>query len=597
MKKTLFLAAFGLLSLGAQAQAMTVTDNAQQVERTINLSENFSQEGSAIAYSASTGVLSGYSSTQAFTLNNVNTAAADWTSGTFLVYNSAISTTGATQNNSCGLIVDGTDGVLRGSWSGGKWNDGNKTEDDATIAKSDITTTLTVTLHNTEGVTLLNASGNQLYRANDLKATGSDVNSIYINKNLVGSVTLTEKLAATEYTVSTGSWQKTFAADKAYVLTSSNNTTKHTIMSDNANLGKGAIVVGGNTQAFLQSWDNKRNLEILDDIYIGETTYTEDNYNGVALRFGNNGSKDGVALETILGGSLYIVEDAKIKASNTNKVSINGAVTDAVDGVRSGSSLTVIGQGIEFNGQVSLKGISVNNSGNKTTFTNSVDVESMSIAANTTVASTGTTDEGASKLNAGSITFAAGAKLEVTGSLTLDANAIKLAEGLTFNSADAVTLISMQGDSALTVTNVDAWSGASTYLFGGAYYTSTLAQSGSLLQLAFTKALTLEVGSASLDMAEQILTLNVDANLDGVTALNLTLSDEALNSIVGYTGEVTLNIVGLDSTGADVANVSFYEAYTGEANGKYLVQYIPEPATATLSLLALAGLAARRRRR
>jgi hypothetical protein len=35
----------------------------------------------------------------------------------------------------------------------------------------------------------------------------------------------------------------------------------------------------------------------------------------------------------------------------------------------------------------------------------------------------------------------------------------------------------------------------------------------------------------------------------------------------------------------------------GEATGMYRVEYIPEPTTATLSLLALCGLAARRRRR
>ena len=74
-------------------------------------------------------------------------------------------------------------------------------------------------------------------------------------------------------------------------------------------------------------------------------------------------------------------------------------------------------------------------------------------------------------------------------------------------------------------------------------------------------------------------------------------------SIQGVSGLVDLKLVAGNGTfssvlgSEDFVNVSFYGTYTGEANGQYRVEYIPEPTTATLSLLALCGLAARRRRR
>ena len=54
----------------------------------------------------------------------------------------------------------------------------------------------------------------------------------------------------------------------------------------------------------------------------------------------------------------------------------------------------------------------------------------------------------------------------------------------------------------------------------------------------------------------------------------------------------TFNITGLE---LDATQVSFFHPNTRA--GSLTVKVIPEPATATLSLLALAGLAARRRRK
>ena len=202
-------------------------------------------------------------------------------------------------------------------------------------------------------------------------------------------------------------------------------------------------------------------------------------------------------------------------------------------------------------------------------------------------------------LSNGSIVFGSGATLDVTNSVTLDASAIKLAEKLAFTSAaDSVTLMQVSGtDQSLTVNNVDSWSGSTSATFDNLAYTSTMAVENNVLKLFWAKDATqsLEVSSAVLN--DTVLTLNIDADLTGVTTLDLTLSDAALAAIEGKTGLVRLEIVGLNNTGDSVTSVSFYGSYTGEAGGGYRVEYIPEPTTATLSLLALCGLAARRRRK
>lgn len=72
--------------------------------------------------------------------------------------------------------------------------------------------------------------------------------------------------------------------------------------------------------------------------------------------------------------------------------------------------------------------------------------------------------------------------------------------------------------------------------------------------------------------------MSANGGTEQLVDLVLVAGDESLDVVKGVT-DVTIN------------------GYRGEANGQYFVAYIPEPATATLSLLALTGLAARRRRK
>ena len=102
--------------------------------------------------------------------------------------------------------------------------------------------------------------------------------------------------------------------------------------------------------------------------------------------------------------------------------------------------------------------------------------------------------------------------------------------------------------------------------------------------LNFSANSTIDLGGEGLILGDNVaITLNVDSldNIEGVTLFKTTGN---------VTGLDALTVTFVDATGAEK------EAAVSFSNGSVVTGTIPEPATATLSLLALAGLAARRRR-
>ena len=284
------------------------------------------------------------------------------------------------------------------------------------------------------------------------------------------------------------------------------------------------------------------------------------------------------------GGSAFDADGNSTITSNRS----NGTVEVNVG--KSGTT-TQMNAAVKKAGDAAVNVIAEHN----TVFNKSLDVTSLQVRAGATATLKAESTTGSVTVASTGALMFDGGTLNVTGSLTLDASAIKIAESLTKDAATK-TLITVSGEGSTLNVN-GSWTG-STYIIGGQRYTTSLNNTGSVLQLEFDQVLTLNLEVATAQLANGVLTLNVNEDLTGITGVDLTLSDAALAVIDGQFGTVELDLVGLNDTGDSVTSISFYNgAYVGEGNGTYRVEYIPEPATATLSLLALAGLAARRRRR
>ena len=97
------------------------------------------------------------------------------------------------------------------------------------------------------------------------------------------------------------------------------------------------------------------------------------------------------------------------------------------------------------------------------------------------------------------------------------------------------------------------------------------------------------IGNAAANYANFTVTGLDDAALTWATA-----TGNGFDSSVTSVPVANLAMIRVEGTLTEIP-VTF--AANAAKNGWAMVSYIPEPATATLSLLALAGLAARRRRK
>lgn len=207
-----------------------------------------------------------------------------------------------------------------------------------------------------------------------------------------------------------------------------------------------------------------------------------------------------------------------------------------------------------------------------------------------------------------------GGTLDVTGTLTLNALSIDLSKYST--DQEIHTLISAG--------TLSLGEGVNLSSLGGnvGNYTATVAQSGNTITLSLkledvTSTDWSLVGTPSYDTASNMLTLNVGADLLNYDFTNNGaiiipgIDDAMMKDILGLSGLPADGMVGITLVGGDGQSVTATAdqqigfqgkdgIYYGEqvcSAWQYQVAYIPEPTTATLSLLALAGLAARRRRK
>lgn len=236
------------------------------------------------------------------------------------------------------------------------------------------------------------------------------------------------------------------------------------------------------------------------------------------------------------------------------------------------------------------------------------------VTASTTTLGAGTAASFEANANLGDLTLGAGATVTATGSLTLGSLTLDLASYTTDYTAH--TLVSTTGE--LTFTG--DLSSYQNVLVGD--YIATISNTNNSLLLTFTARPEEDPAFAVLSQAgyaDGMLTLTVNADL-----LNYDFTEDGAIIIPGIAGDIMQEIqsltnlpedgmVGITLLGTDGETLSAtadgqigflgkdgMSVYYGEnVSGAWLYQvnFIPEPTTATLSLLALAGLAARRRRK
>ena len=241
--------------------------------------------------------------------------------------------------------------------------------------------------------------------------------------------------------------------------------------------------------------------------------------------------------------------------------------------------------------------VTVSNSSEEgTSFTNSVDISSLSVEADSRVAVTHYTVSVDAVDNAGNLSF--------TGIQSLNLTDLSLADGSVLSVGSGVAAVA--AESADTFTGVTV--SGTAVLEGGSTINGSLDLS--------------EAASIELNNMDEAIDINGDLIL--VLGENVTVSGnytEMLENLVAgqsldifrVSGSITLNGLELtdgysEDAGSLIAaieqgrySLGYRASATGDGGTLYLSTAsspaVPEPTTATLSLLALAAMAARRRRK
>ena len=350
------------------------------------------------------------------------------------------------------------------------------------------------------------------------------------------------------------------------------------------------------------------NGHVIFDVYgtiSGEGTFNK--HAGGVINF-KNGSK--VAnLESSSTTNATGITNIEAGASVTN-FAVKGS-TSNIHGGANVENVSVAGGtlnlGVDAGAELSVSSLSYTNGTVNNNVATAVNNLAVTAGKTFTVGGTGV-------LTATTLELKNGAKLtSSTGSITLGTLSIDLA-AYTTDYTNTHTLVSVTGENQnLTVTgslaNVQGVSVAD-----GAYVADVQLQDNSLVLTYYSTLLTTTVSDVSgYDAEKNILTLCVSGDINNFhsTALVTGFDGDVLDKIfteAGLTAGQMVGITLIDAEGDELPAsadklVGFQGpdgVYQGELVGsqwQYNVSYIPEPATATLSLLALAGLAARRRRK
>lgn len=194
-----------------------------------------------------------------------------------------------------------------------------------------------------------------------------------------------------------------------------------------------------------------------------------------------------------------------------------------------------------------------------------------------------------------SLTQGANATLNINGTLNLSGTDNVVSGAVALGTAGT---LNVQGELTVAETatlNFGVESTTDAAAMNIATDGSSIVAQGAAVSLTLTEALTTELDEyfTSEDVLDKTMTFNLISNFDADQLDNLTEGDI-------FTTPAAVATLATD----DIAyEVEYWNLHMNDANDvlqatvTWQAKQIPEPATATLSLLALAGLAARRRRR
>ena len=311
-------------------------------------------------------------------------------------------------------------------------------------------------------------------------------------------------------------------------------------------------------------------------------------------------------------GNMEVISgEHNVKFTNTATIANANIRTRKEDGATMNLTIAHDSAAVTVNSTITQEAGAVKLTANATegvTFKKGVTVSSTTLGAGTTA-----TFEAASDL--GNLSLGAGASVTATSDLTLGALTLDL-QSYTTDFTNTHTLVSTTGTLNFTG-DLSSYQGVMV-----GEYTATVERTGSSILLTFasqpsepdsfivTGASGCVDGMLTLDVAADLM--NYDFTNDGAIVIP-GISDSIMKDILGLANLPEDGMVGITLQGTDGGTLSAtadqqigflgkdgVSVYFGENVGsgwQYQVNYIPEPTTATLSLLALAGLAARRRRK
>ena len=267
---------------------------------------------------------------------------------------------------------------------------------------------------------------------------------------------------------------------------------------------------------------------------------------------------------------------ATVRFDNSDSaVTMNGSITDSTTRDASELNLEVnTAKGTTFNGAVKVSKIKIEK-GSSATFTKSVSTGMLEVLGN--VSFTATDALSVSKLEMGAGAGVSVSTADAVGTLTVNTAA-------TFNGGNVNANLKLADNATVTINDAVALGSASTVAPASTTETAYTLSLGT--QLTLQGNVLEDLGKLAPGSGEVILFSGVDTLVMGGQTYSV-----GSHVLTATSGVKLSEVFRSDSVNLDDYYIGF------NANGDvYAGLIVPEPTTATLSLLALAGLCARRRR-